>query len=112
MAPLAHQHRPVLALGIRLGAIAALSTMAMMSKLAMLKTQRHGLHAKRAVAGTIGMLCNFGAVILLPLAEATTMGFTAAIWAVILSALLLKDRIGPWRWGAVLLGFLGVLVIA
>ena len=107
MALLAHQHRPVLALAIRLGAIAALSTMAMLiklanarginlleilfwrqfisvpliagwcmvtGKLASLKTQRRGLHARRAIYGTIGMICNFGAVILLPLAEATTMG--------------------------------------
>jgi drug/metabolite transporter (DMT)-like permease len=77
-----------------------------------LKTERHRLHARRAVYGMIGMVCNFGAVILLPLAEATTMGFTAAIWAVILSALLLHERVGPWRSAAVLMGFVGVLVIA
>jgi drug/metabolite transporter (DMT)-like permease len=140
-----HQHRPLLALAIRLGAVASLATMAMLIKLAnqrgiaflellfwrqfisvplligwalcttglgILKTERLGTHARRAVYGMIGMVCNFGAVILLPLAEATTFGFTAAIWAVILSMLLLKDRIGPWRWTAVLLGFTGVLIIA
>jgi len=143
--PAPAHHHPVVALVIRLGAIAALSTMAMliklanargihlleilfwrqflsvpliaggcfaMGKLASLKTQRHWVHARRAVYGMIGMVCNFGAVILLPLAEATTMGFTAAIWAVILSALMLHERVGKWRWGAVLLGFAGVLVIA
>ncbi|MGX7953277.1 DMT family transporter [Tsuneonella sp. HG249] len=69
-------------------------------------------HAGRAITGTVGMFLNFGAVTLLPLAEATTFNFTSAIWAVILSALLLRERVGPWRWGAVLLGFAGVLVIA
>lgn len=77
-----------------------------------LATQRPGTHALRGLYGTIGMVLNFGAVILLPLAEATTMNFTAPIWAVILSMLLLKEKIGIWRWSAVMLGFVGILVIA
>jgi drug/metabolite transporter (DMT)-like permease len=48
----------------------------------------------------------------LPLAEATTMAFTVPIWAVILATLLLKEKIGVWRWSAVLFGFAGVLLIA
>jgi drug/metabolite transporter (DMT)-like permease len=51
-------------------------------------------------------------VILLPLAEATTLNFTVPIWAVLLSILLLKERVGIWRWSAVLLGFAGIVVIA
>lgn len=140
-----HQQRPLLALLVRLGAIASLSTMAMFIKLAnargiafmeilfwrqflslplvlgwvlcttglgALATNRLGTHARRAVYGMIGMVLNFGAVILLPLAEATTLAFTASIWAVLLSVLLLKDRVGVWRWTAVLLGFAGVVIIA
>jgi drug/metabolite transporter (DMT)-like permease len=78
----------------------------------MLATKRPGTHLIRGIYGTIGMVLNFGAVILLPLAEATTMSFTAPIWAVILSTLLLKEKVGIWRWSAVALGFAGVLVIA
>lgn len=77
-----------------------------------LKTARPGKHALRAGYGLAGMFLNFGAVTLLPLAEATTFGFTSAIWAVILSALLLKEKVGLYRWGAVLLGFAGVVVIS
>ncbi|MEO6387541.1 MAG: DMT family transporter [Croceibacterium sp.] len=77
-----------------------------------LATKRPGTHLIRGIYGTLGMVLNFGAVILLPLAEATTMGFSAPIWAVILSTLLLKDKVGAWRWSAVVLGFLGILVIA
>ena len=77
-----------------------------------LKTQRIGLHGKRAAFGLIGMVLNFGGVLLLPLAEATTFNFTSAIWAVILSALLLHEKVGRYRWAAVLMGFAGVLVIA
>jgi drug/metabolite transporter (DMT)-like permease len=58
------------------------------------------------------MVLNFGAVILLPLAEATTINFTVPIWAVLLSIVLLKEQVGLWRWSAVILGFVGILVIA
>ncbi|MGB3165846.1 MAG: DMT family transporter [Alteraurantiacibacter sp.] len=77
-----------------------------------LKTERPKAHAVRAGYGVIGMLLNFGGVILLPLAEATTLGFTSPIFAVILSILLLKESVGIWRWSAVAAGFLGVIVIA
>ncbi len=80
--------------------------------LSRLSTKRPGMHAVRAGYGMLGMVLNFGAVILLPLAEATVMNFTAPIWAVILSNLLLKEKVGIWRWSAVALGFIGVLVIA
>jgi drug/metabolite transporter (DMT)-like permease len=81
-------------------------------ELATLGSTRLKAHAGRAMTGLAGMFLNFGAVTLLPLAVATTFNFTSAIWAVVLSALLLKEKIGPWRWGAVLLGFAGVLVMA
>ncbi len=81
-------------------------------ELKVLKSHRLGAHGRRAMLGLAGMFLNFGAVTLLPLAEATTLNFTTAIWAVILSALILRERVGVWRWSAVLLGFAGVLVIA
>ena len=81
-------------------------------KLHLLGSTRLKAHAGRAMTGLAGMFLNFGAVTLLPLAEATTLNFTSAIWAVILSALVLRERIGWWRWSAVVLGFAGVIVIA
>jgi len=90
----------------------ALSWVMATGGIGMLATKRPGTHLIRGLYGTIGMVLNFGAVILLPLAEATTMSFTAPIWAVILSTLLLKEKVGIWRWSAVALGFVGVLVIA
>ncbi|BBC73720.1 transporter [Altererythrobacter sp. B11] len=137
-------HRPLLALLIRLGAIAALATMSALIKLASergihlaeiifwrqfttipillcwvlattglatLGTRRPRTHAIRALYGLVGMMLNFGAVILLPLAEATTINFSVPIFAVILSVLLLKEPVGIWRWSAVALGFTGILLI-
>jgi len=79
---------------------------------AQLRSQRRKAHAMRSVMGTIGMVTLFGAQILLPLAVATVLGFTTPLFAVILTALVLKTPVGPWRWAAVALGFAGVLVIA
>lgn len=80
--------------------------------LASLKTRHFGLHVSRSAVGLTGMVFNFGAVLLLPLAEATTFGFTVPIFATILGALILKEPTGWHRWGAVLAGFIGVLIVA
>ena len=77
-----------------------------------LKTKRPKAHGLRAGYGFIGMVLNFAAVILLPLAEATTFSFTAPIWAVILSTAMLGERVGWWRWSSVVVGFVGIIVIA
>jgi drug/metabolite transporter (DMT)-like permease len=65
----------------------------------------------RSATGLTGMVFNFGAVLLLPLAEATTLSFTIPIFATILGALVLKEPTGWHRWGAVMVGFLGVLIV-
>jgi drug/metabolite transporter (DMT)-like permease len=65
----------------------------------------------RAAIGLTGMAFNFGAVLMLPLAEATTLAFTVPIFATILGALVLKEPTGWHRWGAVALGFIGVLIV-
>lgn len=89
-----------------------LGWLALSGQMQQLRTQRIGAHGRRAGIGMLGMVCNFGAATLLPLAEATTLGFTTPLFAVILGALVLHHQIGPWRWAAVILGFAGVLVIA
>lgn len=75
-------------------------------------TRRIGAHISRTIVGLMGMVTTFGAVILLPLAEATTLQFTVPIFATILGALWLREPTGIHRWTAVLAGFLGVLIVA
>ncbi len=75
-------------------------------------TRRIGAHVLRTVLGLLGMVTAFGAVLLLPLAEATTLQFTVPIFATILGAVILKEPAGLHRWGAVLVGFVGVLIVA
>lgn len=80
-------------------------------QLATVKTKRFGAHTRRAVFGITGMFFVYGSVMLLPLAEATVLSFTTPFFAVMLSVILFGDKVGKYRWGAVLLGFAGVLVI-
>ncbi|MGX7894841.1 DMT family transporter [Tsuneonella sp. HG222] len=77
-----------------------------------LGTHRPRTHFLRGIYGAVGMTLNFGAIILLPLAEATTLGFTAPIWATVLAMLMLKEKVGPWRCGAIVAGFVGIVIIA
>ena len=76
-----------------------------------LATRRIGAHISRTTAGLVGMIANFGAVILLPLAEATTLQFTVPIFATLLSVMMLREMPGIHRWGAVIVGFVGVLIV-
>jgi drug/metabolite transporter (DMT)-like permease len=78
---------------------------------ASLRTRRFGAHAMRMGIGVTAMLLNFLMVTLLPLAEATAIGFSVPIFATLLAATVLGEPTGRWRWGAVLVGFLGVLLI-
>jgi drug/metabolite transporter (DMT)-like permease len=76
-----------------------------------LRTQRVKAHIGRMALGVGAMALNFLAFIMLPLAEATTIGFSVPVFAVILAAVVLSEPTGKWRWGAVAAGFVGVLLI-
>ena len=81
------------------------------SSFSVLKTKRPGGHAARAGVGLIGMGCGFTAVSMLPLTESTALSFAAPLFMTALSAPILKERVGAHRWGAVVFGFLGVLIM-
>jgi drug/metabolite transporter (DMT)-like permease len=75
------------------------------------RTRRPLAHLTRAVLGLMTMALAFSALAYLPLAEATTIGFVAPLFSVILSALVLHEPVGRHRWSAVALGFIGVLIV-
>lgn len=79
--------------------------------LAVISTRRPMVHVWRCVLGVTGILLIFQGLRLLPLADATTIGFTAPIFATLLSIVFLKEKVGRHRWTAVVLGFVGVLVL-
>jgi drug/metabolite transporter (DMT)-like permease len=76
------------------------------------KTRKPRAMLLRVVIGTTGLYLTFGAVKLLPLADATVLFFVATLIAPVLSVFILKEYIGPHRWMAIAIGFTGVLLIA
>jgi drug/metabolite transporter (DMT)-like permease len=76
-----------------------------------IRTKRIGAHLSRTGMGLVSMAFMFSTILLLPLAEATTLQFTLPIFATILGALLLREPTGWHRWGAVIAGFLGVVIV-
>jgi drug/metabolite transporter (DMT)-like permease len=76
-----------------------------------LRTRRWGAHVLRAAIGVVTACLFFIAVWKMPLADATAIAFTGTLFVTALSALLLREQVGPRRWAAVGVGFLGAMVI-
>jgi drug/metabolite transporter (DMT)-like permease len=76
-----------------------------------LRTRRPIGHLTRSAIGLFGMVCGFSAVQHLPLTEATAFNFASPLFMTALSALVLHEPVGRHRWGAVIVGFLGVLIM-
>ena len=76
------------------------------------KTERKILHLKRCVAGLIAIVAIFIALRKLPLATVVSISFAAPIFTTILSIFLLKERVGLYRWLAVIVGFFGIIIIS
>lgn len=70
-----------------------------------------GLLVLRAALLVGATLVNFVALNFLSLTVASSIMFTAPIIVSVLAGPLLGEQVGPWRWGAIALGFLGVLVV-
>lgn len=79
--------------------------------LAPLRTARFGTHVLRTGFNVVAMLSFFYALSITPLAEVTALGFTAPIFATVLAALVLGEVVRFPRWAAVVVGFLGTLLI-
>jgi len=79
--------------------------------LASLRTRRPGMHALRLVFLLIANTSFFAAIAAMPLAEATALFFVAPLVIAVLSFAVLGERVGPWRWAAVLIGLAGVGVM-
>ncbi len=78
---------------------------------AVFATSRPGILIFRSAAGTIGMVLSFYAFQKMPLADANALSFTRTLWLVPLAAFVVREKIGPLRIAAALVGFLGVLIM-
>ncbi len=65
----------------------------------------------RSVIGTLSLIVTFRAFTLLPMADAQTLFFTSSLFLPLMGRVLLKERVGARRWSAILIGFIGILII-
>ncbi|MGO4735409.1 DMT family transporter [Bosea sp. 2KB_26] len=75
-----------------------------------LRPERPWLQILRVTLGSCEVALFYWAVSYLPLADTMTLWLAAPVWAVILAALLLGERVDAGRWLAVVVGFVGVAV--
>jgi drug/metabolite transporter (DMT)-like permease len=78
---------------------------------AAIRTGRPFAHVGRGVTAVGAMFCNFSSLARLPVVDATAISFVSPLITVALSAIILKERVRIYRWSAVIVGFVGVLVM-
>jgi drug/metabolite transporter (DMT)-like permease len=78
---------------------------------AVFRTRRPVAHAMRSMSQASSQACLLIAFSLMPLASATAISFAAPLFAVLASLIFLKEPVGGPRWIALIVGFLGVLIV-
>ncbi|MEP1206790.1 MAG: DMT family transporter [Rhizobiaceae bacterium] len=76
-----------------------------------LQTRRPGIHALRLIGAFVALSCGIWAVAVLPLTTATTLAFAQVFFVALLALWFLKEPVGRHRIGAVIVGFIGVLIV-
>ena len=75
------------------------------------KTNRGFLHFKRCLSGLVAIVSIFIALRNLPLATVVSITFAAPIFTTIMSIIFLREKVGLYRWLAVMVGFVGIIII-
>ncbi|MEC8042093.1 MAG: DMT family transporter [Pseudomonadota bacterium] len=76
-----------------------------------LRSKRPMGHVMRCLMGCAAMFASFASLKYLPLAHASILGYLAPMLAVVLARFILGENVSPIRWFAVVLSFLGMLVL-
>jgi drug/metabolite transporter (DMT)-like permease len=79
--------------------------------LAVFATQRPRAHIARGLSQAFSQTFSVLAYSMMPLAGAIAINFSAPLFSALISIIWLKERSGPVRWGALLVGFFGVLIV-
>ena len=77
----------------------------------LLRTTQLPRYVVRCVLGTLSMFCGFWAIGHLPLAQAVSLSYSTPLFVTIAAVIWLGEQVRVRRWSAVVLGFIGVLII-
>lgn len=76
------------------------------------KTKSIGSHIMRSAIGVVGMGLGFYSLTRLPLPDAVALGYSGPLLVIVISAVALGEVVRKYRWGAVIIGFIGVMIIS
>jgi drug/metabolite transporter (DMT)-like permease len=94
------------------GTIPILVMLALRGELVSALRTRHPFgHVRRAFVGTASMFCWFASLGYLPIPDATAINYSGPLFGVIFAAVILGEKVRIYRWTAVLVGFVGVLIV-
>jgi drug/metabolite transporter (DMT)-like permease len=77
----------------------------------LVRTGQIRLYGMRVALSFISMMAFFQALALLPIGEVTAIGFLSPLFGTLFAILLLGEHVGPRRWTALAVGFIGAMVI-
>jgi len=92
-------------------ALLVLTPLVMRQGLRAFRSARPGLQAVRGIAGIGAMLTWYMGLSMVPVAEATAISFSVVIFSTVLAIFILREKVGPRRWSAVVIGLVGMLII-
>lgn len=69
------------------------------------------LHISRTICGATGVTLMFAAVAFIPLSDATAISFLNPVFGMLLAIPFLGEKVGPWRWAAAAIAFIGALIL-
>jgi drug/metabolite transporter (DMT)-like permease len=81
-------------------------------KFELIKTTRPLALAYRSLVGIVGLILTFSATQILPISNANILFFTATLMVPAMAFFFLKEKVGPYRWSAIMVGMCGVLIVA
>ncbi|MFY0618072.1 DMT family transporter [Shimia sp.] len=95
-----------------IGVVLVCGVAGMAGTLSQVTRRNLGLHFVRNICHFAGQNLWFYAITVIPLAQVFALEFTSPIWAILLSPLILKERLRPIGLIAALIGFIGILIVA
>ena len=93
-----------------IGTFIILSVLVAAGRIDHLQTERPLVHAGRGFLGVAGIITTFFGYALLPMAQTTVILFSTSLMLPILGIFLLKEKVGIYRWSAIVTGFFGVVI--
>jgi len=91
--------------------VVALMPVLFRSGLTVIKTRRMRMHFGRAAVQSVGMMCFFTGLLLIPFAEVTSLSFSAPLFATVLAIVVMGERLRIRRISALVVGFVGVIIV-